>query len=237
MVFLIVAVILAGFVLYEVYDRAQARKADRPDPRRDTTEYRAADEALGRAGSEYTKRVSAARDELRKAYHPEQIGIIKVAPVGDEATESVFTLHETSIQTPMGRHDVTTSTRADVDTAAGILDVTRAAVDRIGPGTVVRGPVGDLQRASDRDGAPEEIGSFYMLLQGDAWVDSAVCGAGQQRPVRAFAEQVNRAATEVDDIRLRRAERVEELERHVAEVTNDRRDLDHAEAAHGAVAR
>lgn len=233
MVYLIVAVILAAFLVHELFQRAAARRADRPDPRKQTTEYRAAQEELDRAGTEYETRVSKARGELRDAYYPEQLGAITVQAIGDMSKETDFVLHETSIQTPSSRHDITADTRADVDTLAGILETARDAIERIGQGTLVRGPVADhLLRSSSGNGGPDDAGHHYLLLQGNDWIDSAVCAGSQQRAVQAFAEQVNLAASEVGGVRAQRAEHVAEVKVRIDEVTRDRGAVEQAEAVH-----
>jgi hypothetical protein len=116
--------------------------------------------------------------------------------------ESVL-LHEFRIITPAGEVGLE-EVRATVDTAGALSETKRATLTRLALGGLVLGPLGAVLALGFQKRRTIDHRELYLLIEAGAASCVLQIGPDAGPRVRAFAMQINAAATSVSEVRERR---------------------------------
>jgi hypothetical protein len=194
-----------------------------------------ADKGIQRAEREYTNRVNDARKALEKAEAGKELVKFRtrqVQPIEGSWRDALrndaqtFQLTGTTVKLPSGTHELTPNVKAQVDTAGNLVEYAtgRTTLTRMGVGAMIAGPLGLMvgMGAKKSGKNTRDVRELYIMIEGDDWADTLKLHPDEGQKARAFAQQVNLAARNVERARAEQEQAIRAARQQLATAERDR---------------
>jgi hypothetical protein len=218
-----------------------------------------AEKRIKKAERDYDSRVTNARKAIASAQAGQEVAKFRTKePQPAEGSwkemlrndAQTFLLTGTTVKLPSGTHALTPNVKAQVDTAGNLVEYAtgRTTLTRMGVGAVIAGPLGLMvgMGAKKSGKKTRDVRELYIMIEGDDWADTLKVHADEGQKARAFAQQVNVAARNVERASAEQEQAIRKARQHLTTAERDRtaievahsqrRALDSGRAPDGAIA-